>query len=114
MKPADPSPKEIAERGLEIQSAWTPDERQRRLRVDQRPMVRLADRLKAGIGIEKPIAVGVLKIKAKIGELLPAKSAKETGRGKKTPVAAAVVFTENTIAAYRKIAANVARKKESR
>ena len=43
MKPADPSPKEIAERGLEIQSAWTPDERQRRLRADWRPMA-LAER----------------------------------------------------------------------
>ena len=43
MKPADPSPAEIAAACLLIQATWTADERQRRLRVDQRPQVRCAD-----------------------------------------------------------------------
>ena len=43
MKPQDPSPADIAADCLLIQSTWTPDERLRRLRVDQRPMVRLTD-----------------------------------------------------------------------
>ena len=42
-KPADPTPDEIAAACLEIQAIWTPDERQRRLRADWRPMVRTAD-----------------------------------------------------------------------
>ena len=65
-------------------------------------MQHYADRLKAGIGIAKPIAIGVLKIKAKIGELLPAEKG---GRGNKAdkPI---VEFSLPTIAAYRKIAAN--------
>jgi phage N-6-adenine-methyltransferase len=66
-----------------------------------------AERLKGGIEIEKPIAIGVLKIKAKIGELCPAKPPSETGRGKKTTSSAEVVFQPATIAAYRKIAANI-------
>lgn len=63
-----------------------------------------AERLKAGIDIERPIAIGVLKIKAKIGELAPAKTPKETGRGKKTSSPAELVFAKETIAAYRKMA----------
>ena len=51
----------------------------------------------------------MLKIKAKIGELLPAKSPKETGRGKKTTQPDCVVFDHSTLAAYRKIAANIAK-----
>ena len=39
----DPSPEEIAERCLAIQSEWSPEERMKRLRVDLRPVVRLAD-----------------------------------------------------------------------
>lgn len=68
-------------------------------------MQHYADRLKAGIVIGKPIAVGILKIKAKLGELMPAKTPSETGRGK-TASPAEVVFPSATIAAYRKIAAN--------
>ena len=44
--------------------------------------------------------------KETIGEVLPAKSPKETGRGKKTTQPDCVVFDHSTIAAYRKIAAN--------
>ena len=39
----DPSPDEIAERCLEIQSEWTAAERMRRLRVDLRPAIQTAD-----------------------------------------------------------------------
>ncbi len=51
----------------------------------------------------------MLKIKAKIGELLPAKSPKETGRGKKTRLSDRQVFDRHTITAYRKLAANIAK-----
>jgi phage N-6-adenine-methyltransferase len=70
-----------------------------------------ADRLKAGIEIERPIAIGVLKIKVKLGELLPAKPPKETGamKGKKGSKAELLPFTKPTISAYRKLAANRAR-----
>ena len=40
MKPADPSPEEIAAACLEIQSGWSDEER---LRADWRQMVRCAD-----------------------------------------------------------------------
>ncbi|REJ93212.1 MAG: hypothetical protein DWQ34_11200 [Planctomycetota bacterium] len=46
-------------------------------------MQQYAERLKAGVEVERPIALGVLKIKAKLGELMPAKSPEEKGRGKK-------------------------------
>lgn len=68
-----------------------------------------AERLKAGVDIEKPIAIGVLKIKAKIGELLPAKPPGERGQGrggKSTQPDSVDLFDHSTIAAYRKIAAN--------
>ena len=63
-----------------------------------------ADQLKAGVEIERPIAVGVLKIKAKIGELCPATPKSETGRGKKSATADVALFPQTTIAAYRKLA----------
>jgi len=69
-----------------------------------------AERLKGGIEIEKPIAIGVLKIKAKIGELLPARPVGERGQGrggKESPSLGEVDFPSATIAAYRKIAANI-------
>ena len=79
-------------------------------------MQHYADRLKAGIGIEKPIAIGVLKIKAKLGELLSAPSASERGkkggRGKKATESDPAAFDSHTIAAYRKIAANKAKIEE--
>lgn len=67
-----------------------------------------AERLKAGIEIEKPIAIGVLKIKAKIGEMMPAKPPKETGamKGKKGTTAGVVPFNPSVLSAYRKIAKN--------
>lgn len=76
-----------------------------------------AERLKAGIEIERPISLGVLKIKAKIGELMPAKSPGERGqgRGKKESSKEALPdldFTKPTIAAYRKLAANQDRLQE--
>lgn len=69
-------------------------------------------KLKAGIEIEKPIAIGILKIKARIGELIPAKppSDRGQGRGKKESIAADPIdlpFDAGTITAYRKIAANI-------
>lgn len=72
-------------------------------------MKHYAERLRGGIEIEKPIAIGVLKIKAKIGELMPAKSPEETGamKGKKGASPDEAPFPSATIAAYRKIAANI-------
>jgi hypothetical protein len=65
-----------------------------------------ADQLKAGVEIEKPIALGVLKIKAKIGELCPAKQPKETGamKGKKGMSSDSIPFDPHTLTAYRKLA----------
>jgi hypothetical protein len=65
-----------------------------------------AEQLKAGVDIERPIAIGVLKIKAKIGELCPATSPKESGamKGKKGGGVGPLPFDNNTIAAYRKLA----------
>lgn len=69
-----------------------------------------ADRLKAGVEIERPIALGVLKIKAKVGELMPIKSPKEYGeeggRGNKGGNAALPPFAKPAMSAYRKIAAH--------
>jgi ParB family chromosome partitioning protein len=69
-------------------------------------MSRYAEKLKAGIEIERPIAIGVLKIKAKIGELAPAKPPKDRGQGRagKSSNAALPDFPKPTIAAYRKLA----------
>jgi len=39
----DPSAAELAQACLLIQSGWTPDEAFKRLRADERPMVRCAD-----------------------------------------------------------------------
>lgn len=48
----------------------------------------------------------MLKIKAKLGELLPAKPPKETGamKGKKGSASDAPPFAKHTISAYRKLA----------
>lgn len=72
-------------------------------------MKHYAEKLRGGIEIEKPIAIGVLKIKGKIGELLPAIPPQEKGamKGKKDTSPAEVSFPSATIAAYRKIAANI-------
>ena len=79
-------------------------------------MADYASRLKAGIDIERPIAFGVLKIKAKIGELMPATPPGERGQGRKaagddegkeSSKAALLDFTKPTIAAYRKLAKHV-------
>ena len=75
-------------------------------------MQHYADRLKAGIEIARPTAIGVLKIKAKIGELLPAKSPANRGQGrngKKSTALGAVDLGPHTISAYRKLAANAKR-----
>lgn len=71
-------------------------------------MKHYAERLKGGIEIEKPIAIGVLKIKAKIGELCPAKTRQECGEftGKKGIPFDVIPFDANTLTAYRKLAAN--------
>ena len=68
------------------------------------------ERLKAGQLIERPIAGGVLKIKAKFGNLLPAKPPSERGQGRnenKSSEAGSLDFSNHTIAAYRKLAKNV-------
>lgn len=73
-------------------------------------MQHYADRLKAGIQVERPIALGVLKIKAKLGELLAPGTAAERGakggRGKKAVLSDGIAFNKNTVSAYRKLAAN--------
>ena len=58
-----------------------------------------AERIEAGIPFEKPFAIRILRIKAKIAELIPAKSPKEPGREKKTTEPDYVVFDHSTIAA---------------
>jgi len=68
-------------------------------------MQHYAERLKAGIEVERPIALGVLKIKAKLGELCPATPPSEKGRGKKKGKPA-LPFSKPAIADYRKLAAN--------
>lgn len=68
-------------------------------------MQKYAQQLKAGVEIEKPIAVGVLKLKGKVGELSPPEKG---GRGKK-PVNQIDGFSRQTISAYRKIAAHAKR-----
>ncbi|MCA9266135.1 MAG: hypothetical protein KDA60_19885 [Planctomycetales bacterium] len=50
--------------------------------------------------------MGILKIKAKLGELMPAENG---GRGKKTPVPDTGVFSSHTISAYRKLAKHLDR-----
>lgn len=63
-------------------------------------MQHYADRLKAGVEVARPIAIGVLKIKAKLGELMPSQQGKKglpkAGLGSE--------FTAPTISAYRKLA----------
>jgi ParB family chromosome partitioning protein len=66
-------------------------------------MQHYADRLDAGIKVERPIALGVWKIKAKMGELMPAEKG---GRGKKKPVTKGFGFSGKAVSAYRKLAAN--------
>lgn len=79
-------------------------------------MQHYADRLKSGIDVERPIALGVLKIKAKLGELLAAPSPKESGakggRGNKGSKPASDPFSAPTISAYRKLAAHKDRLEE--
>ena len=67
-----------------------------------------ADRLKAGIELEAPIAQGVLKLKAGLGELMPREKG---GRGKKLSQQLGD-FNPNTVTAYRKLADNRARMEE--
>lgn len=73
-------------------------------------MQHYAERLKAGVRIERPIAYGVLKIKAKLGELLapesPAERGAKGGRGKKAVLPDRTAFNKNTVSTYRKLAAN--------
>jgi hypothetical protein len=66
-----------------------------------------AENLRAGIEVERPIALGVLKIKARLGELLPAKSPGERGQGRggnKSSEAASLDLSNHTLSAYRKLA----------
>jgi len=65
-------------------------------------MQHYADRLKAGIEVQTPIAVGVLKIKTKLGELMPAGKG---GPGNNDGKQVAGIST-TSITAYRKMAAN--------
>jgi len=79
-------------------------------------MKHYATRLKAGVEVERPISLGVLKIKAKLGELMPAPSAKESGttggRGKKGDGQSNTLLHRTTVSAYRKVAANRERLEE--
>ena len=75
-------------------------------------MQHYAERLKAGISIERPIAIGVLKIKAKLGELMPAKPPNDRGQGrggKESSKPGLPDFSKPTISAYRKLATNADR-----
>ncbi len=65
-------------------------------------MAQYAERLKAGIEVSKPINAGVLKIKAKLGELMP-RGKVGAGRGNKNPTPVEY-FPPSTISAYRKLA----------
>ena len=73
-------------------------------------MHQYAKRLKVGIECERPIAIAVLKIKAALGELMPAKSPSERGssggRGNKASSPAELALGKEAKAAYRKIAKN--------
>ncbi len=74
------------------------------------PTISAYRRLKAGIEVERPIAIGVLKIKAKLGELMPAKSPKESGAMKgKGSYKVEVPFHPRDISGHRKIAKHVDR-----
>ncbi len=67
-------------------------------------MQHYAERLKAGIEVERPIALGVLKIKAKLGELMPAAQGKRvdlTSGGSPPKLVSA-----DALKSYRKLAAN--------
>jgi len=66
-------------------------------------MQHYAERLKAGIEVERPIALGVLKIKAKLGEMMPAEKG---GRGNTKLFQCPEYFTHHDLSAYRKLAAN--------
>ena len=69
-----------------------------------------ASQLKAGIDIERPISLGVLKIKAKIGELMPAKQPGERGQGRggdKSIEPDGIDLSPQTRVAYRKLAKSV-------
>lgn len=59
-----------------------------------------AKQLKASVAIERPIAIGVIKIKAKLGQLM---IREKGGRGKKTSKPA-LPLSKPTAAAYRKLA----------
>ncbi len=63
-----------------------------------------AKQLKVGIEVGKPIAKGILKIKAKLGDMMPAGT---RGRGNKISPAGEV-FSPHQRTDYRKIAANKA------
>lgn len=58
------------------------------------------EQLKLGVEVAKPVAFGVLKIKARMGELM---ERGQPGRGKKNP-APPEGFSSNTVSSYRKIA----------
>lgn len=68
-------------------------------------MQKYAEQLKAGVELERPIAIGVLKIKAKLGELMP-RGKVGAGRGNKNPGGAPGFSDSHTISAYRKLADN--------
>ena len=65
---------------------------------------RYTQRLKVGVEIARPIAISVLKIKAKLGELMPRGNV-GAGRGNKNGKAA-LPFSRPTVQAFRKIADN--------
>lgn len=80
-------------------------------------MQHYAARLKAGIEVERPIAIGVLKIKVKLGEMMPANPPNERGQGRggkedKSIATPAIDLSPNTITAFRKLAANKERLEE--
>lgn len=74
--------------------------------LDKATVMSTYAQLRGSVDVARPVAFGVLKIKAKLGELLPAKAPKESGamKGKKGIGAAPIPFDANTRVAYRKLA----------
>lgn len=65
-------------------------------------MQKYAQQLKAGVAVERPISIGVIKIKAKLGELIPKG---KRGRGNKIGNRVGD-FSSTTMTAFWKLAAN--------
>jgi len=66
-------------------------------------VAKYADAIKASTADKNEISYAVMLLAAKLGELCPAKTRQETGRGKKLSPAKGEFFHPNTLTAYRKL-----------